>query len=244
MVVKKSRMRTNQNNLISVETGSANLEFMKYAVNYNNHLTNLLTRNLTTNSSILDFGAGTGEFALRLVEKGFEVSVLEVEQKLADNLKRIGFPTSTAITEIPDSSFSFVYSLNVLEHIENDTEALKLISSKLTSDGKIILYLPAFNILFSEMDKRVGHYRRYSKKSIRRALIDGGFEVELMRYSDFLGFCATLLYKVTPNRNGSVSIRTIRFFDSYIYPMNKIFDRVFGNLCGKNIFIVARKEWN
>jgi SAM-dependent methyltransferase len=241
MKKKIFQVHANKNKLISVESGSANLEFMKYAVNYNDHLTALLSANLKQGSPILDFGAGTGEFAVRLVKEGFDVHVLEVEQTLAKDLEEIGFKTATSLTEVSDSFFSFVYSLNVLEHIENDLDALNKISSKLQPNGKLVLYLPAFTILFSEMDRRVGHYRRYSKKSIRPILIEAGYDIEIMHYSDFIGFFAAYLYKLTPRRDGAVSISTIRFFDSFIYPMNRVFDKLFARFCGKNIFIVARK---
>lgn len=233
--------QASKNNLISVESGSANLEFMKHAVNYNTHLTNLLSRHLSAESSILDFGAGTGEFALRLVEKGFNVSVLEIEPTLAANLKELGLPTVAAPLQTSTSIFSHIYSLNVLEHIEDDMEAVKTISSKLLSNGTLILYLPAFSILFSEMDKKVSHYRRYNKKSLRQLLLDGGFEVETIHYVDFLGFFATIAYKLTPNRDGSISIPAIRFYDKFVFPLNAVMDRIFNRYCGKNLFAVAHK---
>ena len=231
-----------QKNLISVESGSANLEFMKYAVNYNNHITTLLSRNLRQNSPILDFGAGTGEFALRLIKKGFDVSVLEVEPNLAKDLENIGLKTETSLAEFSDSYFLFIYSLNVLEHIENDVDALNSIVAKLNPNGKLILYLPAFTVLFSKMDKRVGHYRRYSKDTLEAALIAAGLEIETMHYVDFLGFFATLVYKILPNRDGSVSMQAIKIFDTYLFPMNIILDRFFRRFCGKNVFVVARKK--
>jgi SAM-dependent methyltransferase len=228
--------------LISVESGSSNLEFMKYAFNYNNYLTNLLRRSLKVNDTILDFGAGTGEFALALTNLGLTVSVLEVEQTLAKNLQELGFQTFTSLDEVPNSSFSSIYSLNVLEHIEDDLEAIQLMSSKLEPGGSVILYLPAFETLFSEMDKRVGHYRRYDKTTLKQLLSNTDLEIEKMHYVDFLGFLVTLLYKITPKQDGSISIVAIRFFDKFIFPLNKIFDEIFMKYCGKNIFLIARKS--
>jgi SAM-dependent methyltransferase len=224
-----------------IESGSSNLEFMKHAINYNEYLTQLLTANITGSSSVLDFGAGTGEFASRLTKQGFIVDVLEIEPNLLTNLKGLGFKTLTSLAEIPNSSYSTVYSLNVLEHVKNDSEIVKLITSKLQQNGKVVFYLPAFEILYSQMDVRVGHYRRYTKKSLGRILVDAGLEIQTIQYADFFGFFATLVYKFTPNRDGTVSIPAIRFYDSWIFPMNRIFDRLFQNLCGKNVFAVAIK---
>ncbi len=233
-------MRSHENRK-GIESGSANLEFMQYAVNYNLYLVSLLRKNLSSTDVILDFGAGTGEFALSLAKHGFNVSVLEVEPTLCSKLTELGFNAYTTLAEIPDGSQSAIYSLNVLEHIKEDFETLKLISTKLTPNGKLILYLPAFKVLFSDMDERVGHYRRYNKRSLTKILIDAGLEIEKIRYSDFLGFFATLIYKLVPNRDGTISIPLLRLYDCFIFPMNIIFDRLFHKFLGKNIFTISHK---
>ena len=60
--------------------------------------------------------------------------------------------------------YDFIYSSNVLEHIYDDVKSLKQLESKLTKNGTLVLYLPAFQILYSDLDRSVGHFRRYSKK--------------------------------------------------------------------------------
>jgi SAM-dependent methyltransferase len=175
------------------------------------------------------------------INQGFDVSVLEVEPNLAKNLMKLGLKTETSLAEYSDSYFPFIYSLNVLEHIEDDVTALKLISEKLCPNGELILYLPAFSVLFSEMDKRVGHYRRYRKDNLQGVLLAAGLEVKTIYYVDFLGYFASFAYKLLPNRDGSVSISAIKIFDTYLFPFSVILDRFFGKLCGKNIFAIARK---
>jgi len=234
----------NRNFDYSVDSGSANLEFMKQALNYNSFLTSLLKKNLTKKSKILDFGAGNGEFAMRLVRDGFKVDVLEVEKKLASQLKGMGLKTYSSLDEVENLSYSSIYSLNVLEHIENDLLALESIYEKLERNGTLVLYLPAFDALFSKMDSRVGHFRRYKKSTLGKILVEAGFKIEKMHYVDFLGFFVTIAYKFFPGRDGTVSITALRFYDFCIFPMNYVFDKFFGQICGKNLVAVVRKVPN
>jgi SAM-dependent methyltransferase len=222
-------------------SGSVNLEFMRLAQNYNKNLESLLSRNLSVEMPVLDFGAGAGEFAVRLSRLGFSVKTLEIERSLAMKLQNLGFENTETLTEIQDLSYSQIYSLNVLEHIENDEEAIGQLYSKLKSDGTLILYVPAFPILYSEMDKRVGHFRRYTKENLRDKLVQNGFEIQVLHHVDFLGFIATIFYKLIPNKNGSISFATIKFYDIFIFPLNAIFDKLFSRYCGKNLFVIARK---
>jgi SAM-dependent methyltransferase len=226
---------------ISIESGSSNLEFMQYAVNYNKFITTIIRKNLPDGVNVLDFGAGNGEFAKRLAGYGFKLSVLEVEPKLCAKLINLGFQVLQGLEEVNDLSQSHIYSLNVLEHIHDDIGTLKSIHSKLTANGVLILYLPAFEILFSQMDKRVGHYRRYDKSSLKQILVQSGFKIEKIYYCDFIGFFATLLYKMIPKGNGEIPITLLRIYDRCIFPTNFFLDKLFGNFVGKNIFVVAHK---
>ena len=54
--------------------------------------------------------------------------------------------------------------MDVIEHIENDVEELDRACNLLSESGKLIIIVPAFNFLFSDFDRDVGHYRRYYKR--------------------------------------------------------------------------------
>jgi SAM-dependent methyltransferase len=77
-----------------------------------------------------------------------------------------GFEVYTSLDEIPDETFDWVYAFNVLEHINDDGQALAEWSTKLKTavESRLLIYVPAFEILFSSMDRQVGHFRRYRKK--------------------------------------------------------------------------------
>ena len=60
--------------------------------------------------------------------------------------------------------------LDVLEHIDDDTQFLKTALEHSKSGGKIIINVPAHQWLYSDYDKAVGHVRRYSPKSLKELL--------------------------------------------------------------------------
>ena len=146
-------------------SGVANLEAMKEALNYNRFLLDLLRRNLT-DGTVIDFGAGAGTFALPLSKTDVAMVCIEPDPGLRDDLSSAGLTAHADLETVPSGSVNCVYSLNVLEHIEDDRATLTALFDRVRPGGKVIIYVPAFNFLFSEMDRLVGHYRRYRRKEL------------------------------------------------------------------------------
>jgi ubiquinone/menaquinone biosynthesis C-methylase UbiE len=86
-----------------------------------------------------------------------------------------------------ENSYDSIICSEVLEHITNDLAALKIIFSILKPNGTLIVTVPALNSLYSDFDKKIGHHRRYSKKSISDVIKEAGFTIEKARYWNFLG---------------------------------------------------------
>ncbi|MFK7919515.1 MAG: methyltransferase domain-containing protein [Ilumatobacter sp.] len=72
--------------------------------------------------------------------------------------------------------------LDVIEHIENDVEALGAWHDRMDSGAHLVVTVPALQWGFSQWDTDLGHYRRYSRTSLRAALESSGFEVERCDY--------------------------------------------------------------
>ncbi|MGA2059046.1 MAG: class I SAM-dependent methyltransferase [Thermoguttaceae bacterium] len=220
-------------------TGTDNLEAMVDARNYNAFLVREVLRNARGAASAVDFGAGTGTFALALRNQGLRVTCIEPDQELNLALRNHGFDCLSAIDDLPEAGAEYVFSMNVLEHIENDDKAIHAIYRCLRPGGVCYLYVPAFNLLFSAMDKKVGHYRRYRLRPLVNQLRAAGFHVVQGRYVDSIGFFITLLYQLMGNRRGDLNPSALRFYDRFLFPVNSVLDRVLGALCGKNVAITA-----
>ncbi|MDR1557391.1 MAG: class I SAM-dependent methyltransferase [Tannerellaceae bacterium] len=224
-------------------TGTDNLEVMQKAINYNTFLISLITKQQhAISNKILDIGAGIGSFAEVIREKGFDVHCLEPDAYQAGLLESKGFTVSVSPGGIADESFDFIYALNVLEHIEKDEEALSEWAKKLKKGGKLLIYVPAFHLLYSSMDKKVGHYRRYRKKQLMKIVESAGLKsVGRARYADCIGFFVTLLYKLINKKTGDVPEKSLIFYDRVLFPLSTVGDIFFHTLLGKNVFIVAEK---
>jgi SAM-dependent methyltransferase len=173
--------------------------------------------------------------------RGIDVHCLEPDESQAALLASKKFETFGAASEIAESSYDYIYSLNVFEHIEDDSAAVKEAYRLLRPGGSLYIYVPAFPLLFGSMDRKVGHFRRYRRHDLRDLVEDAGFAVESCAYVDCIGFFATLAYNLKPGKDGGINRSSIRFYDRILFPASRILDRLTSTFIGKNVFVSARK---
>ncbi|MCX6535715.1 MAG: class I SAM-dependent methyltransferase [Actinobacteria bacterium] len=193
-------------------------------------------------SCLLEFGAGTGSLA-EIWRSRYNTSPIcfEIDPSLAAMLRSKGFDCIDSLDSV-EQKVDFVYTSNVLEHIENDLEALLSIKKSIKPGGRLAIYVPALPMLFSDLDRKVGHFRRYKKKELINKVQAAGFTVENCFYSDSIGVLASfaLILVGFRNKSGLGSKRSMIFYDRIIYPISKTLDRfVFRNIIGKNLFLFA-----
>jgi SAM-dependent methyltransferase len=225
-------------------SGIANLEVMSKAVNYNNHIRELIFKNALSRDAktVCDFGAGSGEFCYGWKEKNIDLSLVELDPELRCRLSQLGYEVNE-LDALPDNLLDYIYSINVLEHISDDTDILKKLHSKLKCNGALFIYVPANRFLWTAMDVNVGHYRRYQKKELALKLRQAGFEVSYIRYADPIGCLATLAFKLFGKESGELSAKQIEIYDRYIFPFSQFFEALsFGRLLGKNLYALAVKR--
>jgi SAM-dependent methyltransferase len=216
------------------------LEALESAQNYNDYLTRLI-RESTESKDLIDFGAGIGTFSKRLRTAGYQVKCIEPDPVQRQILEEQGFDTLANITSVPDDSVPFVFSLNVFEHIQDDSVALREIHQKLKPGGTLLIYVPAFACLWTSLDEKLCHYRRYTKKTLRHLVEQEGFVIEDARYADCLGFIAVLIFRAL-NRSASVlNASSITLYDRWLFAPSRVLDRLFDRWFGKNVYVRCRK---
>jgi SAM-dependent methyltransferase len=221
-------------------TGVDNLEVMEEAQNYNRFLLDLIARH-STGGRVLDFGAGNGTFARPCRERGMDVTALEPDARLQTLLQEAGVPAVADVAALPDAAFDYAYSLNVLEHIGDDVGALRGLLAKLRPGGRLLVYVPAFPVLYTSMDAKVGHVRRYTLGTLSANVRAAGFLVHDVRYADSLGFLATLVFKGLDNGRGDVNRPLLRLYDRLVFPLSRAVDAFTHRWFGKNLVLVASR---
>ena len=205
----------------------------------------LHNRIIAENGHLLEFGAGTG-FLAELFYSRFNIKpdCVELDPDLIKHIKKKGFSCFQFLHEIPEK-YTAIYTSNVLEHIENDTAALKELFESLIPGGKIGIYVPAHPILYSTMDKEIGHVRRYTRSELKEKVLDAGFLIQSISYDDFIGFFASAFVKIVGYKNKANlgSEKSLLFYDRYIYPISRVLDLIgFRFILGKNLLLIATKR--
>lgn len=222
-------------------SGTENLEVMADAVKYNKFLVSLIQREVKPGALVVDFGAGIGTFAQKVAMAGNQVHCIEPDQRQLERIVALGLPASRNIIDFENGSIDLLYTLNVLEHIENDVEVLADCYQKIKPGGHILIYVPAFQVLYSSMDKKVGHIRRYTRATLAEKVSMAGFVVVKNEYVDSAGFFASLLFKALGNDSGAINRDALILYDRYIFPLSRMADFVCNKLFGKNVFLIARR---
>jgi len=133
---------------------------------------------------IFDIGGGNGFVAQGLMNDGWGVVLVEPGPSGARHAKTRGLENVVCATTqgagIKMGSLPAIGVFDVVEHIENDTAFLRHLHDLLVPGGMLYLTVPAHDYLWSQEDLRAGHFRRYTKKSIRRACADAGFRIRFV----------------------------------------------------------------
>jgi SAM-dependent methyltransferase len=222
-------------------TGTDNLEVMSVAVRYNAYLASLVTSRLDPGRPSLDFGAGIGTFTQMIHDEGFQVDGLDLEPRHQEAIRARGIRAVPSLGAVADATYAGVFTFNVLEHIEDDMAVLSDFRRILEPGGTLIVYVPAIPWLWTSMDTKVGHVRRYYLRELVAKVRRAGFHVEEQRYVDSVGVLATLAYKALPAREGDLDPRSVRAYDRLGFPVSVALDHALHRVVGKNVLVVATR---
>jgi SAM-dependent methyltransferase len=225
-------------------TGVDNLEVMDVARRYRAFLVRAVTDTVgppERAGRLLDFGSGTGTIARPLRALGYDVACVEPDTAMRDALEADGFATASGLEGHQPESVDAVYSMNVLEHIEDDAGALTGLRAVTRPGGRLVLYVPALQSLFSAMDRKVGHLRRYRRRRLEALVDAAGYRVDRCRYVDVLGVPAALAYKAIGNKRGDLNRGSVATYDRLAFPVSRALDRITGRAFGKNLLLLATR---
>lgn len=101
---------------------------------------------------------------------------------------------------------------NVLEHVEDDAEAVRNFRLVLQPGGRLLIFVPALQPLYGGMDEAVGHFRRYSRERLKAVMENNGFEVERLEWMNLAGIPGWYLNSTLLQRRAMPAVQ-LRLFD-------------------------------
>jgi SAM-dependent methyltransferase len=190
---------------------------------------------------VLDFGCGTGAFLEHLDRFG-TVSAVDADPSAVAFCHTRGRSEVTLVppgAPLPfrDGAFDLVTTLDVIEHVDDDVAALAELRRVLRPGGRLLVAVPAFMFLWGKQDEVSHHRRRYTARTLRRALADAGFGVDRMSYFNTILFppiAAVRLGRRLLRRPGSAQSD----FDLGPAALNRALGAVFG----AEADVVARRD--
>jgi SAM-dependent methyltransferase len=221
--------------------GIDTLTALEGADNYNNAIEGLLVGHggVRAGSRVLDIGSGAGLFAKRMQKVGATVECVEQDRRLRVALTEAGFICHASLETVV-GTFDSLVMINVLEHIEDDTEFLTSLRPLLGDHGTLFVFVPALQVLYSRFDRKIGHFRRYSEASLRRAVERSGYSIVAARGFDVLGILPALAFRLL--RQETPRPWSIKAFDRWLFPVSTRLDRLTGERVGKNLWMTARNS--
>ena len=158
-----------------------------------------LVTSLVEGNYIHEVGCGIGTLTRVLSARGKEVLASDISQECLNRARERRIRATFLRLDICQRSsnlsnaFDCVIMSNVLEHVAADDQALLNAREMLRKGGVLVLLVPAFKFLFSDFDRRVGHFRRYSPVDVSAKLKEAGFRLEYIRYWDVVGLIGWLI---------------------------------------------------
>lgn len=221
------------------------LRRMQAAQNYNAWLLDRARPHL--GPRVLDVGAGTGTFTELLAREGRTIVAAEPQPGFAERLRsrfagrqdvRVVAEGADALRPEVAGRFDAVVCFNVLEHVQEDGEAVARFHDLLHPGGRLVLLVPAHPVLYGSIDRTVDHKRRYRPRHVRALLESARLEVAEVRLVNPVGALGWFVSGRLLRRR-HVPLAPLRAFDRLV-PVLRLLDRIRLPL-GLSVWAVARR---
>jgi SAM-dependent methyltransferase len=158
---------------------------------------------------VLEIGSGIGNISQLVIDEGFRVSLSDCNEEYCEWLRKkfAGAPNVIDIMRIDllhenfetvyatmKEKFDCIFLLNVIEHLHDDQRATANCRFMMKPGGRLVILAPAYQWLYSDLDRELKHFRRYSITGVKRLLETNGFSVRNVRHFNFLGLGGWLVF--------------------------------------------------
>ena len=207
---------------------------------------------------VLDAGCGSGFLSLELLRRGKDVTPIDHEEEMVQltnqTLAQNGFDETAQVHSLDQldrlgsESFDEIYCCDVIEHVEDDQAAMAQLKSLIKPGGQLILTVPAWPFLYGERDRRMHHFRRYSRKALATLFERTGFQIEHLRWWNLSGFLLNTfvikLFRIQPSEKFRYGKRTLqkRIVNRILHAWFHVIENHVPVPFGLTLIVVARKS--
>ena len=202
----------------------------------------------------LEVGSGIGNISSVFVRFGIPLTLSEYDSEYYRFL-RIKFASEPLIEgvyqiDLVDPAFETTYShllgtfdtvfaLNVVEHIEDDRQAVANCYKLLAPGGHLVLLMPAYPALYNGFDKGLGHYRRYTRRTMRE-LLATRFEVIKTWHFNLAGILGWLFFG-SLLRGKNITKWQMRTYDRFV-GLFRLADKITFRRIGLSVIGAGKKR--
>ena len=227
----------------------AALHALDDATNYRDWIFDLARPHLMGAERILEVGAGSGTFTELLAQVASTLSLepgpsgfaaLSARFSGRSDIEVVKAGTDDLVRVADGRRFDAAFLSNVLEHIEDDVTALDSIRKVLRPGGRVIVFSPAFDLLYSRFDATVGHHHRYRRHVLAERMRRAGFDIVEAKYVNSVGFLTWLVYVRVLGRSPA-DVRAVRAFDRLVVPGLRAVEARLKPPFGQSVLVVGER---
>jgi SAM-dependent methyltransferase len=233
-------------------TGLQTLERFAAATHFNRWLFDTVRPHCK--GHVLEVGSGIGNISKLFLENKIRLTASDLREEYCDLLQQQfgNNPSLAGVVSIdlavPDftqryshllQQFDSVVALNVIEHIEDDKRAIDNCVQLLKRGGHLVILVPAFQTLYNLFDEELGHYKRYTGRSLRALEESAGLEVIHQQYFNVVGIMGWIVDGGIL-RKRLIPRQQLLYFDKLI-PLIKLVDTITFHSFGLSTIAIGRK---
>ena len=174
-------------NDLYTDTGLEILDALSYAPNFNHWMADTILP--YAGERVLEIGAGTGNLTRPLAHRRKYYAATDIGQEHLEALRnRFAHRPNLEVRRCDvinaeDTGYfrgrvDTIVCLNVLEHVDDATAALRNLYDVLEPGGRLIVLVPQGPEIYGALDQALGHHQRYTQQQLRERLAEAGFSVE------------------------------------------------------------------
>jgi 2-polyprenyl-3-methyl-5-hydroxy-6-metoxy-1,4-benzoquinol methylase len=232
--------------------GMETLEAIAAAPRLNQWMYETISKRLTGRT--LEIGSGIGNISEQFIKADHPILLTDIRDNYCDYLRK-KFGGQAAVLGVekmdivdPDfdtrfaeyiGTFDSLFALNVVEHIKDDSLAIRNCKKLLKPGGRMVILVPAYQALFNGFDKALEHYRRYNKKSLKALFQQAGMDITHSQYFNLIGIAG---WYVSGNilKKKVIPTGQMKVYNALV-PIFRVIDKIALNNIGLSVIVEGVK---